>query len=269
VTAFDEQAGASEQTRRIAECWHESAPTSAEIRRARARIGVRVAARPGSRFRVLAIALGQGFVLGGVTLAAAAWVGHALPGIVRGMAAGSASERTLPAPPRRGAPASVREPTKAEADSARAAAVAVFGDASEAPVAPAHERTAARAGSPARLHAEAAPPAAAASGVAAVAPAPSEAPSMEEVAGTTASGPWARVARALSASDWLRADEALVELSATSDPATRDAAELARAELWIAHGRGGALRASVERLSAFGATPLIRRRAARLLERMP
>src|SRR5262249_29664095 len=159
------------------------------------------------------------------------------------------------------------EPTKAETESARAAAVAAFGDVSEAPVAPAREpapaKSDSRTGPSARLLVEAAPPPAGASRGVAAAPAPSETPSMGEGAGTTAGGPWARVARALSASDWIRADEALAELSATSDPATRDAAELARAELWIAHGRGAALRTSVERLSAFGATPLIRRRAAR------
>jgi hypothetical protein len=90
-----------------------------------------------------------------------------------------------------------------------------------------------------------------------------------ELTRTASDGPWGRVARALSAGDWQRADAALVELARAAEPATRDAADLARAELWIAHGRGGAFRADVERLARAGYTPLIRKRAARLLDRLP
>jgi uncharacterized protein HemY len=79
---------------------------------------------------------------------------------------------------------------------------------------------------------------------------------------------WTHVAEALAAKDYDRAEAALKGLAESGDPATRDAASLSRAELWIARGSGRAARPDVERLSREGRTPLIRRRAAELLLRI-
>jgi hypothetical protein len=78
-------------------------------------------------------------------------------------------------------------------------------------------------------------------------------------------GPWERVANALEAGDWHGADQALNELGNSSDGHARDAAALARAQLWITQGRGGEARGTLEHLATHGKTPLIRRRAAALL----
>jgi hypothetical protein len=78
-------------------------------------------------------------------------------------------------------------------------------------------------------------------------------------------GPWERVANALEAGDWHGADQALNEIGNSSDGHARDAAALARAQLWITQGRGGEARGTLEHLATHGKTPLIRRRAAALL----
>jgi hypothetical protein len=81
-------------------------------------------------------------------------------------------------------------------------------------------------------------------------------------------GPWAIVASALEHGDKPKADRALRELSSSGDPLTRDAAELARAQIWIADGNGESFRTTLVRLSQYGQSPLIRRRAAELLGRL-
>jgi hypothetical protein len=98
----------------------------------------------------------------------------------------------------------------------------------------------------------------------AVLPAPSAAPAAPPTTGAA----WTHVAEALAAKDYDRAEAALKSLAESGDPATRDAASLSRAELWIARGFGRAARPDVERLSREGRTPLIRRRAAELLSRI-
>jgi hypothetical protein len=78
---------------------------------------------------------------------------------------------------------------------------------------------------------------------------------------------WARAAAALREDDFDAADRAFDELGHTSEPATRDAARLARAQLWISRGRGAAVRPVLEQLAQSGATPLVRQRAAEFLNR--
>lgn len=77
-------------------------------------------------------------------------------------------------------------------------------------------------------------------------------------------GPWAVVAAALERGDLAGADRVLEALSASDDGMTRDAAELTRAQIWIAAGKGESFRHTLMRLSESGHTPLIRRRAKRL-----
>jgi hypothetical protein len=78
---------------------------------------------------------------------------------------------------------------------------------------------------------------------------------------------WARAAVALREDDFDAADRAFDELGRSSDPATRDAARLARAQLWISRGREAAVRPVLEQLAQSGATPLVRQRAAEFLYR--
>jgi hypothetical protein len=79
-------------------------------------------------------------------------------------------------------------------------------------------------------------------------------------------GPWERVAKALEAGDFSTADAALNDLTTSGDNHARDAAALARAQLWITQGRGGEARGTLQHLAQHGKTPLIRRRAAALLQ---
>jgi hypothetical protein len=78
---------------------------------------------------------------------------------------------------------------------------------------------------------------------------------------------WARAAAALREDDFDAADRAFAELGGSSDPATRDAARLARAQLWISRGREAAVRPVLEQLAQSGATALVRQRAAEFLYR--
>jgi hypothetical protein len=276
--------GLEAQRGRLAEVWRASAPSNEEIERLRARIATHPARRRPSRKKLLVVALVQGFMMGGATLAAAAWIaGRTLPlfehPTVQAGAAehGSRATKTLHA----------KQSSRAGATDGETAAVvphAAFGDVAEPAGPPADSP-------PAEGEAKRAVPAeAVATGSAPLharattsrdrvqanerttlrAESEPEGPVAEaEPARIASDGPWGRVARALSASDWQRADAALVELARAADPATRDAADLARAELWIAHGHGDAFRPNVERLARDGYTPLIRRRAARLLDRLP
>jgi hypothetical protein len=94
---------------------------------------------------------------------------------------------------------------------------------------------------------------------------------LSESLGTT-QGPkferaWARAVEALRRDDFDAADQAFDELRRSPDAPTRDAARLARAQLWIAHGWGAAARPVLEDLAASGATSLVRQRAAEFLAR--
>lgn len=78
---------------------------------------------------------------------------------------------------------------------------------------------------------------------------------------------WARAAVALREDNFEEADRAFDELCKSADPSTRDAARLARAQLWVSRGREAAVRPILEQLAQSGATPLIRQRAAETLYR--
>lgn len=87
---------------------------------------------------------------------------------------------------------------------------------------------------------------------------------LSAVPGPATHGPgpsWAAAAAALREGDRRRAEIALGELVAYGDTRTRDAARLARAQLWLAEGRRSEARAEFANLGANGATPFIRERA--------
>jgi outer membrane PBP1 activator LpoA protein len=75
------------------------------------------------------------------------------------------------------------------------------------------------------------------------------------------------VATALREDDPTRAREVLDELTKRQDPATRDAAALARAQLDWSQGERERARGELERLAAAGATKEIRAQAARSIAR--
>ncbi|HEX4340504.1 MAG TPA: hypothetical protein VH062_31565 [Polyangiaceae bacterium] len=240
---------------RLGRVWRESAPANSDVVELRARL-LRRGRRPRrSRRKMIAVGIVQGLMFGGATLAAAAWVAG-IPMPVFGHRASVSVPAQVESAPRR-SPAPVAGDVVVVPVPAGDVPTAAFDDQ----VAPAHHDE------PKRARPQNSP-AVAPSSVAATtenaAPAESAAPP-ENAAG----GPWARVAEALSNKDYARAEQSLGELTVSTDPTTRDAAELARAELRIARGQGGSLRPDVERLSQTGATALIRRRAARLLERLP
>ncbi len=110
-------------------------------------------------------------------------------------------------------------------------------------------------------------------------PAPAEPPpaaapadvAASESAASTASpklqAAWVRAAEAQRRDDFAAADTAYGELCRAPDKAARDAARLARAQLWIAHGRGAEVRPVLIELAASGATPLVRQTARECLSR--
>lgn len=76
---------------------------------------------------------------------------------------------------------------------------------------------------------------------------------------------WRRAASAFEKHDSLAADRALEELTAGADANTRDAAWLARAQLWISDGARDKAVPVLQRLATDGATAIIRKRAQDLL----
>jgi hypothetical protein len=80
---------------------------------------------------------------------------------------------------------------------------------------------------------------------------------------------WVRAADAQRRDDFAGADGAYSELCESTDPGTRDAARLARAQLWIAHGRGDKVRPVLTDLAARGTTQLVRQTASECLSRLP
>jgi hypothetical protein len=267
----DEPHVLAERHRRMAEVYRADAPTESEALRAHVRLAARTRRAPPPLARVWTLGLAQGFVAGLVTLAAASFVGaKVLPRLTTFWSADTAVARspraapaakkgpTQPAPRRDapGTPAAFDSPPnvafpEANADLAPAAAGSARADR------PRSSKVAPRPVADTPSRSQAAVP---------VVPAPSAAAPGSEAPNTGAA--WTHVAEALAAQDYDRAEAALKGLAANGDPATRDAASLSRAELWIARGSGGAVRHDVERLSREGRTPLIRRRAAELLSRI-
>lgn len=259
----DEADARDEQRRRMTEAYLASVPSDAEIERARGRRRARRrSAVPLSR--VWAVGLSQGFAAGLVTLAAASFVGAKVLPKLSEVWSSPAVEARLPRAAEPPAPKAVPA-AESRAPANDAPASAAFPHApSDAPAAregatPAPVVSLRKASPRAKVREPQPSPATA------VKPARE---SLVTPAGEPASAAWTHVAEALAAKDFARAEAALQGLAENGDPATRDAAALSRAELWIARGSGLAVRADVERLARVGRTPLIRRRAAELLRRV-
>ena len=81
--------------------------------------------------------------------------------------------------------------------------------------------------------------------------------------------PWTVAATAMREGDYAGAEAAFADLASSSDAPTRDAARLARAQVWIAQGKASQARPELASLSTGGATPLVRKRAAEALDALP
>jgi hypothetical protein len=268
---------------RIAACFQDSMPSAEEITCARARY-LRWRARPRRLgTRALLVTLVQGMVLGLASAATAAFVADH---VVRRdpPAAPVQTAPTMPAPTAL-ARANRAAPRRAEPQSLEAAVPvtapprAAFEDlppavaekapspllVTEGPALGSAQRTrppaAQRTPAPERARTESPR-----SGADDVAPVAAGVHSASLPAVPAPAGPWERVAKALEAGDWRGADSALNDLSGSGDAHARDAAALARAQLWITQGRGGEVRGTLQHLAQHGKTPLIRRRASALLQ---
>jgi hypothetical protein len=100
-------------------------------------------------------------------------------------------------------------------------------------------------------------------------PQPTQGPASIDVTTTTSGnspdGAWSRAASALRRGDDLAARSALSEISRSPDPAARDAALLAQAQLDLAAGRTNQALPLLSELSRSGATPFIRQRAQEIV----
>jgi hypothetical protein len=76
---------------------------------------------------------------------------------------------------------------------------------------------------------------------------------------------WQSAARNLSSQDFKAADQAFAELGKRTDPATREAARLARAVWWTANGKQGAVRPVLADLAENATTPSVKQHARELL----
>jgi hypothetical protein len=76
---------------------------------------------------------------------------------------------------------------------------------------------------------------------------------------------WQLAARSVSFQDFKQADRAFAELGKRADPATREAARLARAAWWMANGKQAQVRAVIADLAANATTPSVVKQARELL----
>jgi hypothetical protein len=82
------------------------------------------------------------------------------------------------------------------------------------------------------------------------------------------SRPWVEAASAMRAGDYGRAELAFDELARSGDLHARDAARLARAQVWIAQGRAGEARQELTALAASAATAPLREAASNALDEL-
>lgn len=91
-------------------------------------------------------------------------------------------------------------------------------------------------------------------------------PSAEPVTAPPPPSPWIVAAEAMRARDYQSAERAFSDLLNNPDAHTRDAARLARAQVWISEGRVSEARSDLETLKIVGVTASIRERATEALQ---
>jgi hypothetical protein len=229
----------TERRRRIAETWKELQPSPREIAAAQERFARR-SPRPRpvrARSGIVALAV---LLAGAAAFASARAVGFralargaptALPALNRSDSPPAASENAASSPPALSATPEGADPGPEPTESVARTAVAIH-----PPSPPTWRQT---------------PPA----------------PSLpvDRPAAVTAPQGWAEAAQALRRGDHAAAERAFDELARSDNLHTRDAARLARAQLWIAQARWSDARPELESLAAAGATALVRDKATALL----
>ena len=249
-----------ERARRLVSAHHSVQPSDAEVSAARVRFAQR-SLRQGARTRwrrLLPRAITAGLVLGLVAGAAAQiavgrWAAPKdaarlyTPAAHAGGAAGPRPAIASPPEPAVEPRAQDKDKDKDEAE--------VAGARGETP----HDARIAHVPSSRRVWAPIRPR------VAAPAAAPA-AEGLEPRLGVGDAATWEPVAAALRAGDTSAAESALNRLAALNDARTRDAARLARAQLWLSRGRATPARDELQDLAATGATLTIRARARDALE---
>jgi|RhiMethySRZTD1v2_1073278.scaffolds.fasta_scaffold07270_14 hypothetical protein len=259
------------QRERIAACFLASMPTDEEIDRARRRFN-RSRSVPRRQTKALLLALAYGIVLGLASAAAAAFVADHVVG-VEPAAPADTEPKTLRAvaPAEAGWGGKLRIDTPQPAAPAEPPPTAAFAAvppehaAARAALEPGGVRATPEPGRESQLQPVPVPPSPKTPDQESAPSGNESTASLPPVASAVA-GPWERAAKALAAGNWDGADKAFNELDQSRDAHARDAAALARAQLWIANGRGAEVKPILQRLASQGRTPLIRRRAAALLQ---
>jgi len=249
VDACESCRGAIEQARRVAEVWTGMKPSDRELQRARARFFAARASRRKARMAPASLALAV--LLVAAVASAAVRVGMKYlhvdslrdPGARASAHVGSGPGSAMD---------SVAVATAAEVP-APSAEVTPAPPTREATSTPGHARP-----SEARAH-KPAPVAEPRAATTERAPSPSPAETAQA---------WAAAAEAMRTADYPRAEAAFADLTRASDAHTRDAARLARAQVWLAQGRVTEARPELEDLAANGATTGLRSRAAAAIERL-
>jgi len=249
VSVCDSCRDAVERARRMAEVWAKAEPSAADVQRARARFFSARAAR--RKAKIAPVSLALAVLLVAAAASAAVRVGmkylHSEPLHAGGLASpqrpvGPGAGSDLP-----GTPAVSTDPTPAaETASITTTAPHDTAVAARARVPDARPRRALPAAEPRATAVEAKPP-----------------PTTDETAQA-----WAAAADAMRAADYPRAEAAFAELTRSRDAHTRDAARLARAQVWVAQGRLTEARPELEDLAANGATAALQGRAAAAIERL-
>jgi hypothetical protein len=235
-----------ERTARLVECWRADEPGERELSQARSRHRLgQLLARRRPRLRPLVWALLTLLVAGGAYAAGAVL----LPVLeAPWQRAEEPPEATPAAPARRQRREAAPAPAEVPLDEPPVVEAPVDAPILEAP-ATLPERRPARSApeAPATLRS------------------PTRLPSTS-AADTPTGGPWGQVNDALRHGDAPAAERALEPLIDGGDAATRDAARLLAAQIWIRQGRTERARRELQRLATSGATRSVRRQSRQLLE---
>jgi TolA-binding protein len=235
-----------ERLRRLAGTWRALRPTSEETSAARARFAFRARRRAqGASFKIIAVAVllasaaasaAGRVVLGHWPTRATFWPIATTP-VAKGHILASAP-RSSPA-----VPAPLSAPMERDPDAAEPLASPRAGASPSEP-----RRPPSLAPRKTKLH---------------------SAPSRPPFDGDPVAVAWKSAASALRSGDYRQAEMAFNTLASCHDAGTRDAARLARAQIWVAEGRYDDARPELDALSASGATAYIRGRAVEALKTIP
>jgi len=250
VGVCDSCRDAVERARRMADVWAKAEPSSADVQRARARFFSARAAR--RKAKIAPVSLALAVLLVAAAASAAVRVGmkylHSEPLHAGALASSLRTVRPVGASDLPGTRAVSTDPPPAAETASITAAPNDTPVAARARVPDAHPRRALPGAEPRATATvvEAKPP-----------------PTTDETAQA-----WAAAADAMRAADYPRAEAAFAELTRSRDAHTRDAARLARAQVWVAQGRLTEARPELEDLAANGATAALQGRAAAAIERL-